>query len=62
VLLAFAAIYLTIMVLSTAAVRAFEPRLPVEARDLASYWLGSELFATAMYLAWIAVPRQHRMR
>jgi hypothetical protein len=62
VLLGFAATYLSIMVLSFAAGRAFEPRLPVEARNLASYWLGSELFTTAVYLAWIAVPRQHRMR
>ena len=62
VLLGFAAIYLAIIVLSFAAARAVEPRLPVGARDLASYWLGFELFATAMYLAWIAVPRPNRMR
>ena len=62
VLLAFAAIYLAVMALSLAAVRALEPRLPAEARDLASSWLGSELFATAMYLVWIAVPRPDRMR
>jgi hypothetical protein len=58
----FAAIYLSIMVLSFAAVRAFEPRLPVEARNLASFWLEFEFIAIAMYLAWIAVPRPHRMR
>ena len=62
VLLGFAAIYLAIVVLSFAAVRAFEPRLPVEARNLASYWLESEIVMIAMYLAWIALPRQHRMR
>ena len=62
VLLGFAATYLSIMVLSFAAVRAFEPRLPVEARNLASYWLESELVVIAIYLAWIALPRQHRMR
>ena len=62
VLLGFAATYLSIMVLSFAAVRAFEPRLPVEARNLASYWLECELVVIAIYLAWIALPRQHRMR
>ena len=62
VLVGFAAIYLSIIVLSFAAVRAFEPRLPVEARNLASYWLESEFIAIAMYLAWIALPRPHRMR
>ena len=62
VLAGFAAIYLSIMVLSFAAVRAFEPRLPVEARNLASFWLEFEFIAIAMYLAWIALPRPHRMR
>ena len=62
VLLGFAATYLAIMVLSFAAVRAFEPRLPVEAHNLASYWLEGELVVIAIYLAWIALPRQHRMR
>jgi hypothetical protein len=62
VLLAFAATYLAIMILSLAAVRATEPRLPVEARNLASYWLWFEPSAIAMYLIWIALPRPHRMR
>ena len=62
VLLSFAAIYASIVVLSFAAVRTLEPRLPVEARNLASYWLEGELVVIAMYLAWIALPRPHRMR
>jgi hypothetical protein len=62
VLLGFIAIYLSIVVLSFAAFGTLESRLPVEARNLASYWLESELIAIAMYLAWIALPRQHRMR
>jgi hypothetical protein len=62
ILLEFAATYLAIMVVSFAAVRAFESRLPVQARDLASGWLWFQPFAVAMYLAWIAVPRPHRMR
>jgi hypothetical protein len=61
-LLGFIAIYVSIVVLSFAMVRTLEPRLPVEARNLASYWLESELIVIAMYLAWIALPRQHRMR
>jgi hypothetical protein len=62
VLLGFIAIYVSIVVLSFAIVRTLEPRLPVEARNLASYWLESELIVIAMYLVWIALPRQHRMR
>jgi hypothetical protein len=62
VLLGFAAIYLAIVVLSFAAVRTLEPQLPVEARNLASYWLDLEFIAIAMYLVWIAVPRPHRMQ
>jgi hypothetical protein len=61
-LLGFIAIYTSTVVLSFAMVRTLEPRLPVEARNLASYWLESELIVIAMYLAWIALPRQHRMR
>jgi hypothetical protein len=62
VLLAFAAIYASIVVFSFAAVWTLEPRLPVEARSFASYWLMSELVAISMYLAWIALPRPHRMQ
>jgi hypothetical protein len=62
VLLAFTVIYASIVVLSLAAVWTLESRLPVDARNLASYWLESELIAIAMYLAWIALPRPHRMR
>jgi hypothetical protein len=62
VLLGFIAIYVSIVVLSFAAVRTTESRLPVEASNLTSYWLESELIGIGMYLAWVALPRPHRMR
>lgn len=62
VLLAFAAIYMSIVALSFAATWAMGSRLPVDAHNLASYWLESQFIAIAMYLAWIALPRPHRMR
>jgi hypothetical protein len=62
VLLSFVAIYVSIVAISFAAVRTTESRLPVEAGNLTSYWLESEVIAIAMYLAWVALPRPHRMR
>ena len=62
VLLAFAAIYASIVVLSFAAVWALQSRLPGDAGFLTSYWLESELIAIAMYLGWIALRRHNRMR
>ena len=62
VLPVFIAIYVSIVALSFAAVRTTESRLPVEAGNLTSYWLESEVIAIAMYLAWVALPRPHRMR
>jgi hypothetical protein len=62
VLPAFIAVYASIVALSFAAVWTLQSRLPLDARNLASYWLESELIAIAMYLAWIVLPRPHRMR
>ena len=62
VLLSFVAIYVSIVAISFAAVRTTESRLPVEAGNLTSYWLGSEVLAIALYLPWVALPRPHRMR
>jgi hypothetical protein len=62
VLLSFVAIYVSIVALSFAAVRTTESRLPIEAGNLTSYWVESEVIAIAMYLAWVALPRPHRMR
>ena len=62
VLLSFVAIYVSIVAISFAAVRTTESRLPVEAGNLTSYWVESEVIAIAMYLAWVALPRPHRMR
>jgi hypothetical protein len=62
VLLGFIAIYVSIVALSFAAVWATESRLPVQPGNLTSYWLESEVIGIAMYLAWVALPRPHRMR
>ena len=62
VLLVFVAIYVSIVALSFAAVWTTEYRLPAEVGNLTSYWLESEVIAMAMYLAWVALPRPHRMR
>jgi hypothetical protein len=62
VLLAFIAIYVSIVAFSFAAVWTLESRLPGYGRFLTSYWLESELIAIAIYAAWIALPRPHRMR
>jgi len=62
VLLVFIAIYVSIVALSFAAVWSLGSRLPVEAGNLTSYWLESEVIGIAMYLAWVALPRPHRMR
>jgi uncharacterized RDD family membrane protein YckC len=62
VLLVFIAIYVSIVALSFAAVWITESRLPVQAGNLTSYWLESEAIVIAMYLAWVALPRPHRMR
>jgi hypothetical protein len=62
VLLAFVATYASIVALSFAAVWSLQSRLPGEARDLASYWLESELIAITIYLGLIALPRPHRMQ
>jgi hypothetical protein len=60
--LVFIAIYVSIVALSFAAVWTTESRLPVQPGNLTSYWLESEVICIVMYLAWIALPRQHRMR
>ncbi|HEY5472549.1 MAG TPA: RDD family protein, partial [Candidatus Limnocylindrales bacterium] len=62
VLLVFIAIYVSIVALSFAAVWTLDSRLPVQAGNLTSYWLESEVIVIAMYLAWVALPRPHRMR
>jgi hypothetical protein len=62
VLLVFIAIYVSIVAISFVAVWATESRLPVEASNLTTYWLSSEVIGIVMYLAWIALPRPHRMR
>src|ERR1035437_5100138 len=62
VLLAFIAIYVSIVALSFAAVWALASRLPVEARLLASFPPEGELIAIVVYLALIALPRANRMR
>jgi uncharacterized RDD family membrane protein YckC len=62
VLLVFIAIYVSIVALSFAAVWTLDSRLPVQAGNLTSYWLESEVIGIAMYLAWVALPRPHRMR
>jgi len=62
VLLSFVAIYVSIVAISFAAVRTTESRLPVEAGNLTSYWLESEVIGIAMYVAWVALRRPHRMR
>jgi hypothetical protein len=62
VLLGFIAIYVSIVALSFAAVWATESRLPVQPGNLTSYWLESEVIGIAMLLAWVALPRPHRMR
>ena len=53
---------MSIVALSFAAVWTTESRLPVQAGNLTSYWLESELIGIAIYLAWVALPRPHRMR
>jgi len=62
VLLGFITLYVSIVAFSFAAAQVLESRLPVGAHGLASYCLESELIAIAIYLAWIALPRPHRMR
>jgi hypothetical protein len=62
VLLAFIAIYVSIIALSFAAVWALASRLPVEARPLASFPPEGELIAIVVYLALIALPRPNRMQ
>ena len=62
VLLVFIAIYVSIVALSFAAVWTTESPLPVQPGNLTSYWLESEVICIVMYLAWIALPRPHRMR
>ena len=62
VLLGFIAIYVSIVALSFAAVWTTESRLPVQAGNLTSYLLESELIGIAILLAWVALPRPHRMR
>ncbi len=62
VLVAFIAIYVSIVAVSFAAVWTTESRLPFPAGNLTSYWLESEVIGIAMYLAWVALPRPHRMR
>jgi uncharacterized RDD family membrane protein YckC len=62
VLVGFIAIYVSIVALSFAAVWTMESRLPVEASNLTSYWLESEVIGIAILLAWVALPRPHRMR
>jgi hypothetical protein len=62
VLAGFIAIYVSIVAVSFASVQTLQSRLPVEGRPLAAYCLESELIAIAMYLAWIALPRPHRLR
>lgn len=62
VLLSFVTLYASIVAFSYAAAQVLESRLPVGAHALASYCLESELIAIAIYLAWIALPRPHRMR
>jgi hypothetical protein len=61
-LLAFIAIYVSIVALSFAAVWALASRLPVEARQVASFPPEGELIAIVVYLALIALPRANRMR
>jgi hypothetical protein len=62
VLLAFIAIYVSIVSLSLAAVWALASRLPVEARPFASFAPEGELIGIAVYLALIALHRQDRVR
>src|ERR1035437_10505195 len=62
VLVGFIAIYVLIVALSFAAVWTTESRLPVQPGNLTSYWLESEVIGIVMYLAWVALPRPHRMR
>ncbi len=62
VLLVFIAIYVSIVALSFAAVWTTESRIPVQAGFGTSYWLESELIGIAICLAWVALPRPHRMR
>jgi hypothetical protein len=62
VLLVFIAIYVSIAALSFAAVWTLGSRLPVQAGNSTSYWLESELIGIAILLAWVALPRPHRMR
>jgi len=62
VLLAFIAIYVSIIAVSFGLIQSLGSRLPVEARTLASVCLESEVIGIAMYLAWVALPRPHRMR
>ena len=62
VLVVFIAIYVSIVALSFAAVWTTESRLPVQPGNLTSYWLESEVIGIVMYLAWVALPRPHRMR
>jgi len=62
VLLGFVATYASIVVLSFAAVWALGSRLPVEARQLASFPPEGELIAIVVYLALIVLPRANRMR
>jgi hypothetical protein len=62
VLLAFTAIYTSIVALSFAAVWMLQSRLPVDARNLASVWLESELIVIAVYLGWIVLGGHNRKR
>jgi hypothetical protein len=62
VLAGFIAIYVSIVAVSFASVQTLQSRLPVEARPLAAYWLEGEIIVIAMYLAWIAWRRPHRMQ
>ncbi len=62
VLFAFAAIYVSIIALSFAAIWALQSRLPAEARSFASFAPEGELIAIAVYLALIALPHANRIR
>jgi hypothetical protein len=62
VFLVFIVIYVSIVAVSFAAVWTTESRLPIQEGDLTSYWLESEVIGIAILLAWVALPRPHRMR
>jgi hypothetical protein len=62
VLVAFAAIYAVLIASSWGAVAILGPRLPAQARDLATFYLEAEVIGIAMYLGWIALPHEHRVR